>query len=194
LNLALAGSLYDEIDEIGETESDTFSLNVAASDAALIDAVTRPFRMSQDSTEARALAPLVLREIHFRLLLADHGGMLRQLQRHDSTAGLISKSIAIIRSNFKNTLSIAELAAESGMSLSAFHKHFKTVTATTPLQYQKELRLMEAQRLLLSRKPSVASAAFDVGYGSPTQLSREFSRKFGLSPSEQKSAGALFAG
>jgi len=193
LDLALARSLYDEIDGIGETESDTYALNVAASDAVLIDAVARLFRMSQDPTEARALAPLVLKEIHFRLLRAQHGGMLRQLLRHESSANRISKSIAIIRSNFKNTLSVAKLATESGMSLSAFHEHFKSVTATTPLQYQKELRLLEAQRLLLSGNATVASAAFDVGYESPTQFSREFSRKFGLSPNDQKSASALFA-
>jgi AraC-like DNA-binding protein len=74
------------------------------------------------------------------------------------------------------------------MSLSAFHEHFKSVTSTTPLQYQKELRLLEAQRLLQTGNATVASAAFDVGYESPTQFSREFSRKFGLSPSVQKSA------
>ena len=193
LDLALARSLYDEIDGIGETESDTYALNVAASDAALIDAVARLFRISQDPTEARALAPLVLKEIHFRLLRAQHGGMLRQLLRHDSPANRISKSIAIIRMNFRNTLSVANLATESGMSLSAFHEHFKLVTATTPLQYQKELRLFEAQRLLLSGNATVASAAFDVGYESPTQFSREFSRKFGLSPNDLKSASALYA-
>ena len=193
LDLALARSLYDEIDGIGETESDTYALNVAASDAALIDAVARLFRISQDPTEARALAPLVLKEIHFRLLRAQHGGMLRQLLRHDSPANRISKSIAIIRMNFRNTLSVANLATESGMSLSAFHEHFKSVTATTPLQYQKELRLFEAQRLLLSGNATVASAAFDVGYESPTQFSREFSRKFGLSPNDLKSASAIYA-
>jgi AraC-like DNA-binding protein len=139
------------------------------------------------------LAPLVLKEIHFRLLRAQHGGMLRQLLRHDSPANRISKSIAIIRMNFRNTLSVANLATESGMSLSAFHEHFKSVTATTPLQYQKELRLLEAQRLLLSGNATVASAAFDVGYESPTQFSREFSRKFGLSPNDLKSASALYA-
>jgi AraC-like DNA-binding protein len=193
LDLALARSLYDEIDGIGETESDTYALNVAASDAALSDAVARLFRISQDPTEARALAPLVLKEIHFRLLRAQHGGMLRQLLRHDSPANRMSKSIAIIRMNFRNTLSVANLATESGMSLSAFHEHFKSVTATTPLQYQKELRLLEAQRLLLSGNATVASAAFDVGYESPTQFSREFSRKFGLSPNDLKSASALYA-
>lgn len=188
LDLALARSLYDEIDGLGQTESDVYALNVAVSDSLLLEAMSRLFRISQEPIEARALAPLVLKEIHFRLLRSDHGGMLRQLLRHDSPANRISKSIATIRANYSKTLSVSQLAAECGMSLSAFHEHFKSVTSTTPLQYQKELRLLEAQRLLQTGNATVASAAFDVGYESPTQFSREFSRKFGLSPSVQKSA------
>jgi AraC-like DNA-binding protein len=188
LDLALARSLYDEIDGLGQTESDVYALNVAVSDSMLLDAISRLFRIAQDPIEARALAPLVLKEIHFRLLRSDHGGMLRQLLRHDSPANRISKSIATIRANYTKALSVSQLAADAGMSLSAFHEHFKSVTSTTPLQYQKELRLLEAQRLLQTGNATVASAAFDVGYESPTQFSREFSRKFGLSPSVQKSA------
>ncbi|WP_241481054.1 AraC family transcriptional regulator [Ruegeria sp. ANG-S4] len=194
LDMALARSLYDEIGEIGEADANVHSLESAASDEALVDAVTRLFRLSQDPVEARALAPLVLKEIHFRLLRAHHGGMLRQLLRHESPASRISKTIAFIRSNYKTSIPVADLAAESGMSLSAFHEHFKTVTSTSPLQYQKELRLLEARRLLLSGSLSVASVAYDVGYESPTQFSREYSRKFGLSPSDQKSSTILMAG
>ncbi len=193
LDLALARSLYDEIEDFAETEDSMHSLNAASSDAALIDAMTRLFQLSQNPVEARALAPLVLKEIHFRLLQARHGGMLRQLLHHDSTASRISKTIAIIRGNFKSNIAVAELAAECGMSLSAFHEHFKTVTATTPLQYQKDLRLLEARRLLSSNGLSVAAAAYEVGYESPTQFSREFSRKFGMSPSTQKLEGRIVA-
>lgn len=188
LDLALAHSLYDEIDGLGRSESDVFALSVATSESILLDAMSRLFRIAQDPIEARALAPLVLKEIHFRLLRSDHGGMLRQLLRHDSPANRISKSIATIRANYSKALSVSQLAADSGMSLSAFHEHFKSVTSTTPLQYQKELRLLEAQRLLQTGNATVASAAFDVGYESPTQFSREFSRKFGFSPSVQKLA------
>lgn len=188
LDLALAHSLYDEIDGLGRSESDVFALSVATSESMLLDAMSRLFRIAQDPIEARALAPLVLKEIHFRLLRSDHGGMLRQLLRHDSPANRISKSIATIRANYSKALSVSQLAADSGMSLSAFHEHFKSVTSTTPLQYQKELRLLEAQRLLQTGNATVASAAFDVGYESPTQFSREFSRKFGFSPSVQKLA------
>ncbi|MFC3614614.1 AraC family transcriptional regulator N-terminal domain-containing protein [Lutimaribacter marinistellae] len=194
LDLALARSLYDEIGDVGETQDSLHSLDAAASDAALIDAMHRLFLLSKDPVEARALAPLVLKEIHFRLLRARHGGMLRQLLHHDSPASRISKTIATIRGNYKTNIAVAELAAECGMSLSAFHEHFKSVTATTPLQYQKELRLLEARRLLSSSGLSVAAAAYEVGYESPTQFSREFSRKFGLSPKSQKSEARSLAG
>ena len=193
LDLALARSLCDEIGEAGETERNLHSLDVAASDAALVDAMARLFRLSRDPIEARALAPLVQKEIHFRLLRARHGGMLRQLLLHESPASRISKAIALIRNDFRKPIPVADLAAESGMSPSAFHEHFKSVTSTTPLQYQKELRLLEARRLLLTGSQSVASTAFEVGYESPTQFSREYSRKFGLSPSDEKSASPLIA-
>lgn len=194
LDLDLARSLQDEIGGTFESEDRPHSVNAAAADAALIDAFARLFQIARDPVEARALAPLVLKEIHFRLLRARHGGMLRQLLRLDSAASRISRTIALIRSNFKVPLAVTELAAESGMSTSAFHEHFKSVTATTPLQYQKDLRLLEARRLLASGTLSVAAAAYEVGYESPTQFSREFSRKFGLSPSDQKSEGGRLAG
>lgn len=193
LDLALARSLFDEIGGVDEVDHDIRSLNVAASDTALIDAMDRLFRLSKDPVEAHALAPLVLKEIHFRLLRAEHGGTLRQLLLHGSPATRISKTIAIIRNNFKTNIAVPELASECGMSLSAFHEHFKSVTATTPLQYQKDLRLLEARRLLSSNGLSVAAAAYEVGYESPTQFSREFSRKFGLSPIAQKLEGRVLA-
>ncbi len=193
LDMALARSLYDEIDDAADTASNLHSVDAAASDAALINAVGRLFQLSKDPVEAKALAPLVLREIHFRLLRARHGGMLRQLLQQDSTASRISKTIATLRSNFRSNIAVAELAMDCGMSLSSFHEHFKTVTATTPLQYQKELRLLEARRLLSAGGVSVAAAAYEVGYESPTQFSREFSRKFGLSPSDQKSEARAMA-
>ena len=183
LDLALARSLYDEIGGADEAEANLHSLDAAASDANLINAMDRLFRMSSDPVEANALAPSVMKEIHFRLLRAGHGGMLRQLLHHNSPASRISKTIATIRSNFRSSIVVADLASDCGMSQSAFHEHFKSVTATTPLQYQKDLRLLEARRLLTANGLSVAAAAYEVGYESPTQFSREYSRKFGFSPS-----------
>ncbi|MCF6431498.1 AraC family transcriptional regulator [Leisingera sp. MMG026] len=186
LDLATARSLYDEIGVADGQEKAAHSMSVADSDAALIDAVGRLFRLSQNPVEVQALAPLVLREIHFRLLRAQHGGMLRQLLLHESPASRISKAIAMLRDRYKAPLPVADLAAAAGMSQSSFHEHFKTLTSTTPLQYQKELRLMEARRLLISGGTSVAAAAYDVGYESPTQFSREYARKFGVPPRDEK--------
>ncbi len=193
LDMALVRSLCDEIGDMGETETVAHSVDAAASDAALIDAVGRLFQLSKNPVEATALAPLVLKEIHFRLLRAKQGGMLRQLLQQESNASRISKTIATLRSNFRSNIAVAELAMDCGMSLSSFHEHFKSVTATTPLQYQKELRLLEARKLLSSGGVSVAAAAYEVGYESPTQFSREFSRKFGLSPSDQRSEARAMA-
>ncbi|MDF9301508.1 AraC family transcriptional regulator [Tritonibacter mobilis] len=190
LDLAMARSMNDEIGERDDS-ANAHSLNAAASDAALIDATHRLFNVSKDPVEARSLAPLILREIHFRLLRAQHGGMLRQLLNQDSPASRIAQVIATMRENFKSNLPVADLASECGMSLSAFHEHFRSVTATTPLQYQKDLRLLEARRLLVTENRSVASAAYEVGYESPTQFSREFSRKFGMPPSMHKPAAPL---
>jgi AraC-like DNA-binding protein len=188
IDLATVRSLYDEIGPAGGQDRAAHSMSVAGGDAPLIDAMGRLFRLAQDPVEVQALAPLVLREIHFRLLRARHGGMLRQLLLHESPASRISKAIALIRNRFTTPLTVGELAAAAGMSQSTFHEHFKTVTSTTPLQYQKELRLMEARRLLLGGGKSVAACAYDVGYESPTQFSREYARKFGVPPSDEKPA------
>ena len=108
--------------------------------------------------------------------------MLRRLMRQDSHASRIARAIAKIRTELTSPLRIADLSRAAGMSPSSFHEHFKAVTATTPLQYQKDLRLLEARNRLLDTGRSVTEIAFEVGYESPTQFSREYSRKFGVSP------------
>src|SRR5436190_1160793 len=112
------------------------------------------------------------------------GGMLRRLIRHDSHASAIARAIGHIRGDVRSPIAIPELARRVGMSASSFHKHFKAITSTTPLQYQKELRLLEARRLLHQGGASVTIAAYDVGYESPSQFSREYARKFGVPPSQ----------
>lgn len=158
------------------------SLEIAQADEKLADAMCRYFDMSQDPLEASIMAPIVMKEIHFRLLTACHGGMLRQLLNRDSHASRIYKAIGQIRDSFSQTLVVAELAKSVGMSASSFHEHFKAVAGTTPLQYQKELRLLEARKLLSEGSLSVSQTAFDVGYESATQFSREYARKFNVSP------------
>jgi AraC-like DNA-binding protein len=110
--------------------------------------------------------------------------MLRSLIRHDSNASAIARAIGHIREDIRSPIAIPDLARRVGMSASSFHKHFKTITSTTPLQYQKELRLLEARRLLKTGSASVTTAAYDVGYESPSQFSREYARKFGVPPSQ----------
>jgi AraC-like DNA-binding protein len=128
------------------------------------------------------LGPLISKEIHYRLLMDPVGGMLRSLIRYDSHAALVSRAIAFIRRDFRSSIVIADLAREVGMSVSSFHRHFKAVTSLSPLQYQKELRLLEARRRLVAGAASVSTTAFDVGYESLSQFSREYARKFGKSP------------
>jgi len=185
IDLSLVRGLYHEVGTLSTSESTTSALNVQFSEPELIDAVGRLFSLAQDPIQRQVLGPLILKEIHFRLLMAPNGSMLRKLLNLDSHASKIDKAITHLREHFRQPLSMPDLASHLGMSESSFYSSFKKVTNTTPLQYQKELRLIEAQRLLRSEATSVSSAAFHVGYESPTQFSREYSRKFGISPSEE---------
>ncbi len=186
LDMSILQSLYDEVyDEVNEIKikvKQTQALNVGKTNGALLDAMRRLVDLIEQPSEVKVMLPLILREIHFRLLLAGHGGTLRQLLRRGSHADHIAQAIAYIKQNYATSLSVAKLASIAGLSPSSFHDHFKKFTATTPLQYQKELRLIEARRLLIDGSHSVSSAAFEVGYESPTHFSREYSRKFGNSP------------
>lgn len=152
-------------------------------DPGLLDALRRYLALADSPADAKVLGPLISKEIHYRLLVAPFGGMLRSLIRHDSNASAIARAIGHIRGDIRSPIAIPELARRVGMSASSFHKHFKTVTSTTPLQYQKELRLLEARRLLRTGGAKVTTAAFDVGYESLSQFSREYARKFGVPPS-----------
>jgi transcriptional regulator GlxA family with amidase domain len=134
------------------------------------------------------LGPSTLREIHYRLLLSPVGGMLRNLLVADSHASRVAKAIRRLRSEYRVPLKVPDLAKAAGMSASSFHEHFKAVTGTTPLQYQKDLRLIEAHALLTAMSHTVSEAAYEVGYESPNHFSRDYNRKFGLPPSRGASA------
>jgi AraC-like DNA-binding protein len=151
-------------------------------DPDMLDALSRYLALADSSSDARVLGPLIAKEIHYRLLMAPFGRMLRHLVRHDSHASAVARAIGYIRHDLRSPIVIPDLARRVGMSASAFHRNFKTITATTPLQYQKELRLLEAQRLLKAGGASATTAAYDVGYQSPSQFSREYARKFGVPP------------
>ena len=174
-------------EEVAESALDSERARVAEThraDPALIDALGRYLALADSPAQAKVLAPLISKEIHYRLLMAPFGGMLRNLIRHDSNASAIARAIDHIRGDVRSPIVIPDLARRVGMSASSFHKHFRTITSTTPLQYQKELRLLEARQLLKTGGASVSTAAYEVGYESSSQFSREYARKFGLPPSE----------
>ncbi len=185
IDLVLLRSLYEQVGPADRTptSSSPRSLAVEKCEPRLVDCLSRYLALAGSTLETKVMAPLILREIHFRLLIASYGGMLRELLRHDSHASSISRAIARIRRDFRTAMVVPDLAREFGMSSSSFHKRFKSITSISPLQYQKELRLLEAKRLLSLGNESVSDIAFQVGYESPNQFSREFARKFGEPPS-----------
>lgn len=185
LDLAILRSLQHEIGELDILDKTFKPLNTGQSSDALIDAMGRYFALQGKPLEMKVMGPLILKEIHFLLLKASNGDMLRHLTGQDSQVSKVTQAIDLIRNNFKTTLSVPDLAKNVGMSTSSFYDHFKQVTRSTPLQYQKELRLIEAQRLIREEQASVSTAAFEVGYESPTQFSREYSRKFGNTPRQE---------
>jgi AraC-like DNA-binding protein len=148
----------------------------------LLDAVGRLVGLLDAPHEIAALSPLVLREIAFRVLTGPQGARLRQIAASGAPAQRIARAIRWLRDHFAEALSVEALARHVGMSPSAFHLHFKHVTALSPLQYQKRLRLQEARRLLLGEGLDAGEAAFRVGYESPSQFGREYRRMFGQSP------------
>lgn len=160
------------------------SISVQSCHPTLVDALARYVALAGAPTDAAVLGPLIAREVHYRLATAPFGGMLRSLIRHDSHASAIARAIARLRADFRAPIEVPELARSVGMSPSAFHKHFKAITASSPLQFQKHLRLLEARRRLRAGGTSVSTAAFDVGYESATQFSREYARKFGAPPKQ----------
>jgi AraC-like DNA-binding protein len=186
VDIATIRKLYDEVAASALDSERARAAETQRADPGLLDALRRYLALADSPADAKVLGPLISKEIHYRLLMAPFGGMLRSLIRHDSHASAIARAIGHIRADMRSPIAIPDLARRVGMSASAFHRHFKTVTATTPLQYQKELRLLEARRLLKTGGASVATAAFDVGYESPTQFSREYARKFGLPPNQDK--------
>ncbi|NLS20695.1 AraC family transcriptional regulator [Rhizobium sp. P40RR-XXII] len=182
IDLGIIRSLAEQAGDSEVENKNARSLEMSTAEPALIDALGRYLSLSGSSVEADVLIPLIRREVHFRMLVAPHGGMLRNLLSPGGNASKIAGAIKIIRANFRKPLALGELASAVGMSQSSFHAHFKSITGATPLQYQKDLRMIEARRILSEGSHTVAAAAFIVGYESASQFSREYARKFGASP------------
>ena len=157
-------------------------LSVGRVDAPLLDAVTRLLRLLEQPQHIGALAPLVVREISYLLLMGEQGDKLRLIAAMNSQTRGIGAALDWIKTNFAQPFRIEEIARRARMSRSEFHQQFKAVTAMTPLQYQKQLRLQEARRLMLSERADAATACYRVGYESASQFSREYRRMFGQSP------------
>jgi AraC-like DNA-binding protein len=148
----------------------------------LLDPILRLLRLLDEPRHIPALAPLIEREILYRLLLGARGEMVREMATPSSGLSHISRAIQVIRTRYHQSLRIEELARIAGMSTPSFHRHFRAVTAMSPLQFQKKIRLQEARRRLLSENINAADAGFEVGYESPSQFSREYRRMFGVPP------------
>jgi AraC-like DNA-binding protein len=191
LDLRLVRSLYDEVAESPAPDACVRSLSAAPADSAWVAPLVRYIELMDNPLDARVLGFSIMREIHYRLLLAPIGKMLRNLLVADSHASRVAKAIRRLRSEYRFPLRVQDLAKSAGMSASSFHEHFKAVTGTTPLQYQKDLRLIEARTLLAERSHTVCGVAYAVGYESPTHFSRDYTRKFGFPPSRVEKASIL---
>ena len=161
---------------------DARAMDVSPLDANLLDAVVRLARLLDQPSEVRVVRPLITREIVYRLLMGEQGNRLRHLALLGGHTDSIAEAIERLRREFHQPLRIDSLAREVGMSISGFHHQFKAVTAMSPLQFQKQLRLQEARRLMLSENLDAAGAGYRVGYDDASQFSREYKRLFGQPP------------
>ena len=165
------------------------AVNVAPPE--LLDAALRLLRLLDRPQDIAALAPLLEQEILYRLLTGPLGPRLLQIATAETPSNRIAHAIDWLRENYSRPLRIEDLAERIGMSVSSLHHHFKAVTAMTPMQFQKQLRLHEARRLMFVERMDVGSAGYSVGYQSPSQFSREYSRLYGQSPLRDASAARL---
>lgn len=180
---SLTAELALEVSE--QAQSEPLPLYASPIDSALQDATLRLLQALSCATDARVLGPALVREITYRVLSGAQGASLRAALQANSHFGRIAKVLRLIHSQFHTALDVPTLARQAHLSVAAFHVHFKTVTATSPLQYIKAMRLHQARLLMIRNDLSAASAAAQVGYQSPSQFSREFRRLFGRSPSAE---------
>lgn len=157
-------------------------IRVDPTEAEVADAALRLLRLLDRPATLAVLGPQLKRELHYWLLSGRHGGAIRALGVTDSHAQRIARAVAMLRTHYAEAVKVEALAEAAGMSLSAFHVHFRSLTSLSPLQFQKQLRLIEARRRMLSLGEAISDAAYDVGYESVPQFTREYGRMFGLPP------------
>jgi AraC-like DNA-binding protein len=183
LDPTLVGSVMVEAGHVSSrSRANVRAINVSPLDAGLLDAVVRLVRLLDAPAEAPFLLPLIAREIVYRLLMGEQGERLRQIALQGDHTHRIARAIERLRQAFDQPLRIEDMAQQLGMSTSSFYHHFKAVTAMSPLQYQKQIRLQEARRLMLGEGLDAASAGYRVGYNDASHFSREYKRLFGQPP------------
>ena len=182
LQPAAIASLLLEAPGIDELAATPCGMGVHPAPTELLEATVRLLRLLDNPRDALVLRPLIEREILWRLLCGPQGGRVRQIGLADSRLAQVSHAIRHLRQHYAEAVSIDELARLAAMSVSSFHRHFRAVTAMTPIQFQKQIRLQEARTRLLADADDVAAVGFAVGYDSASQFSREYSRMFGAPP------------
>jgi AraC-like DNA-binding protein len=183
LHPTLVGSVMVEAGHVApRSPADVRAINVSPLDASLLDAVVRLVRLLDTHAQAPFLRPLITREIVYRLLMGEQADRLRHIALQGGHTHRIARAIEWLRQEFDQPLRIDDMAQELGMSVSSFHHHFKAVTAMSPLQFQKQIRLQEARRLMLGEDLDASSAGYRVGYNDASHFSREYKRLFGLPP------------
>ena len=165
-----------------QSRANVKAIDVSSLDAPLLDAVVRLVRLLDTPAEAQFLMPLVTREIIYRLLMGEQGSRLRHIAVLGGYTHHITRAVDRLRKDFDQPLRIESLARELGMSVSGFYHHFKSVTAMSPLQFQKQLRLQEARRLMLGQNLDATSAAYRMGYDDASHFNQEYKRLFGAPP------------
>ncbi|ENV3692799.1 TPA: AraC family transcriptional regulator [Vibrio parahaemolyticus] len=172
--------------ELAFTQSKEAQKGIAVGELSesLLDAFVRLAELLDEGQNIKILAPIIKREVFYRLLMSEQGTRLHQIVTAGSHSHQIAKAIDWLKNNFVKPLSVGDLASYTGMSKSSFYTHFRSMTSMTPLQFQKKLRLSEARRLMLTENLDAMAATFKVGYESPSQFSREYSRLFGAPPSK----------
>ena len=167
---------------VGKKETSVRGFFTSTADVSLLDCALRLTRLLDTPQDIPILAPMMVREIYYRLLIGEQSEAVRQIATSGSNMQRIAAVIQDIKVDFTKPMRVADLAEKASMSPSSFHHHFKQVTSMSPLQYQKHLRLLEARRLMLAENYNAITAADRVGYESPSQFSREYARLFGAPP------------
>ncbi len=177
----------------GEPEREHVPVRVDATEAEVADAALRLMRLLDRPSAVPVLHAQLVRELHYWLLCGRHGAAIRRLGWPNGPAQRVARAVAVLRADFARTLPVERLAEVARMSPSSFHQHFRTATSLSPLQFQKQLRLIEARRLMVAEGASASTAAFTVGYESVPQFTREYGRLFGLPPVRETKAARVLA-